>query len=327
MNKGAHSSFQYVLPPLFFIIFLFFGRYHISPQDLIHATQQDAAWILFYKVRLPRVLIAMFVGAALSAAGVALQGISRNPLVGPEILGVSSGAGFGAACAILFLGNNMLSIQLTSFLFGLLAVMISYSVSKSLREYGSSTLTLILAGISISAVFSALISILKYVADPYDDLPQIVYWLMGSFAAVTWHNAFNTLPGLIIGIFLLLLLRWRINILSLGQEEARALGINYERNRILLISAATLATAAAVSISGIISWVGLIVPHITRKLVGPDHALLMPASLSLGAVFMAGCDTIARTLYTFEIPIGIITSLVGAPLFIIMLKKGGRRIW
>lgn len=272
-------------------------------------------------------LIAMCVGAALSVSGVTLQGVSRNPLVGPEILGVSSGAGFGAALSILYFGNSLFAIQLCSFVFGLLAVSIAYLISSSLKRYGSSILSLILSGIAISAVFSALIGVLKYIADPYEKLPQIVFWLMGSFASVTWSDFYGVFPVIVIGIVLLVLFRWKLNIISMGEEEAKTLGIAYGRTKILLIVGSTLATSAAVSISGIISWVGLIVPHLTRKLVGPNHQMLVPASLSIGCVFMAVCDTFARSLFTFEVPIGIITALVGAPLFILLLRMGGSRKW
>ncbi len=267
----------------------------------------------------------MFVGAALSISGATLQGVSRNPLVGPEILGVSAGAGFGAALAIVFFDNGV-TIQALAFLFGLVAVLITYLVSTYLKSYGNSTLTLILAGIAISAFFSALIGVMKYVADPYEKLPTIVFWLLGSFSAVTWSDVINLLP-MALGILIMLLLRWRVNVLSLGEEEARSVGINYTRTRIILIVAATLATASSVAICGIISWIGLIVPHITRKIVGSDHRILIPATLSLGSIFMVACDTLARTMYTFEVPIGIISSLIGAPLFIILLNLGGKRKW
>ncbi len=277
---------------------------------------------------MPRVLIAMSVGAALSISGATLQGTARNPLVGPEILGVSSGAAFGAALAIVFLDSaGPVFIQVSAFLFGLVAVFLAYSISKSLRGYGSSILTMILAGIAISAMFSALVGILKYMADPYEKLPAIVFWLLGSFAASGWQDVINVLPMLFIGIVVMVLLRWRINILSLGEEEAKALGLNYERTRMILIAAASLATAASVAISGIISWIGLIVPHMTRKLVGPNHKVLIPASLSVGAMFMVLCDNLARTLTPFEIPISIVTSLIGAPVFLFLLKMRGKQRW
>lgn len=315
------------LPLFFFILFLFVGRYYINPLSFFRFDISNKEWALFYFVRLPRILLAMCVGAALSVSGVTLQGVSRNPLVGPEILGVSSGAGFGAALAILYFGNNIFAIQLCSFIFGLIAVFITYFTSSSLKRYGSSVLSLILSGIAISAVFSALIGILKYIADPYDKLPQIVFWLMGSFASVTWNDFYGVFPMIIVGILILVIFRWKLNIISMGEEEAKTLGMAYGKTRIVLIVGSTLATSAAVSISGIISWVGLIVPHLTRKLVGPNHQILVLASLSIGCVFMAVCDTFARSLFTFEVPIGIITALCGAPLFILLLRMGGNHKW
>ena len=267
----------------------------------------------------------MVAGAALSISGASLQGVSRNPLVGPETLAVSAGAGFGAAFAIIFFDGG-LTIQMCSFLFGLSAVLVTYVMSTSLKGYGSSILTLILSGIAVSAIFSALIGILKYIADPYEKLPTIVFWLLGSFSSISWDDVPNLLP-MIVGIVILVLLRWRLNILSLGEEEARTLGVNYGWTRAALIMAATLATAAAVAISGIIAWVGLIVPHITRKLVGSDHKIMIPATVAVGSIFMVVCDTLARTLYSFEVPIGVVTSLIGAPFFIFLLWAGGKRKW
>jgi iron complex transport system permease protein len=286
-------------------------------------TQRD--WTVLSLIRMPRVAVAMFAGAALSISGTTLQGVSRNPLVGPETLGVCSGAGFGAAFAILFL-NGAFTIQVCAFLFGLAAVLITYLISASFRNYGNSILTLILAGIAVSAIFSALIGILEYIANPYEKLPTIMFWLLGSFSAISWSDVPNLIP-MAIGIVVIVLLRWRMNILSLGEEEARTLGLDYGLNRSILVLAATLATAAVVATSGIIAWVGLIVPHITRRIVGPDHKMLIPATISVGAVLMVVCDTIARTLYSFEIPIGIVTSLVGAPIFLLILRAGAKRKW
>jgi iron complex transport system permease protein len=304
---------------------VFIGRVSVNPIDALTENLSQKEWIILSLIRIPRVIVSMSVGAALSISGATLQGVSRNPLVGPEILGVSAGAGFGAAVALLFF-EGVVSVQIFAFIFGLAAVMLTFLVSKLIRSQGSSILLLILSGIAVSAVFSAALGILKYVADPYEKLPAIVFWLLGSFASVRWSDILNVVP-LLVGVVAIVLLRWRVNIMSLGEEEAKTLGVNYGLTRSVLLMAATLATAASVASSGIISWVGLIVPHITRKIVGPDHKILIPATLSVGSIFMVVCDSLARTLYSFEVPIGIITSLVGAPIFILLLKFGDKRKW
>jgi iron complex transport system permease protein len=301
------------------------GRVFINPVDIFTNGLNQKEWVILALVRIPRIILAMGVGAALSISGATLQGVSRNPLVGPEILGVSSGAGFGAALALIFF-EGIIPVQVLAFVFGLSAVLLTFVVSKAIKNKGNSILVLILSGIAISATFSAAIGILKYIADPYEKLPAIVFWLLGSFSSVNWSDIINVIP-LIVGIVSIVLLRWRVNILSLGEEEAKTLGVNYGLTRLVLLIAATLATAASVAICGIIAWVGLIVPHITRKIVGPDHKILIPATLSVGAIFMVVCDGFARTLYSFEIPIGIISSLVGAPIFILLLKFGDKRKW
>jgi iron complex transport system permease protein len=301
------------------------GRVVISPIDIVTSNLTQKEWIILSLIRLPRVILAMSVGAALSISGATLQGVSRNPLVGPEILGVSSGAGFGAALALLYF-EGVIPVQIFAFMFGLSAVLLTFLISKSIKSRGNSILVLILSGIAVSAVFSAALGILKYIADPYDKLPAIVFWLLGSFSSASWSDILNVVP-MMIGVVSIVLLRWRVNILSLGEEEAKTLGVNYGLTRAVLLMAATLATAAAVAISGLIAWVGLIVPHITRRIVGPDHKILIPATLSVGAIFMVVCDCLARTLYSFEVPIGIITSLVGAPIFILLLKYGDKRKW
>ena len=301
------------------------GRVFINPADIFTSGLNQKEWVILALVRIPRIILAMGVGAALSISGATLQGVSRNPLVGPEILGVSSGAGFGAALALIFF-EGIIPVQVLAFVFGLSAVLLTFVVSKAIKNKGNSILVLILSGIAISATFSAAIGILKYIADPYEKLPAIVFWLLGSFSSVNWSDIINVIP-LIVGIVSIVLLRWRVNILSLGEEEAKTLGVNYGLTRLVLLMAATLATAASVAICGIIAWVGLIVPHITRKIVGPDHKILIPATLSVGAIFMVICDGFARTLYSFEIPIGIISSLVGAPIFILLLKFGDKRKW
>jgi len=261
----------------------------------------------------------MIVGAALSISGASFQGTFQNPLVSPDILGVSSGAGFGAAIAILF-SFSAVMIQATAFLFGLVAVIFTYSLSKRLR--GNTILVMVLGGIAIAALFSALISCIKYLADPDSKLPEIVYWLMGSLSAVNSNSVLMIVGPALIGFTALLLIGWRINVLSMGDDEARSLGVNTEKMRLLVIFCCTFLTASAVSISGIIGWVGLVVPHAARMIVGPDHRKLLPASISLGATFLLLVDDVCRTATSIEIPLGILTAIIGAPVFIYLLQKG-----
>lgn len=274
---------------------------------------------IVFDVRLPRIIAAVLVGASLSIAGATFQGLFKNPLVSPDLLGVSNGAGFGAALAILFSAGNFF-IQLSSFIFGLISVSITYLISKSYKIEG--TLLLVLSGIAVSAFFNALISGTKFLADPYDKLPEIVFWLMGSLGKVTTDQLLMILIPMFIGLVIILLLRWHLNLLSMGDDEAQSLGLNPNRLRIILIFACTLVTSAGVSISGVIGWVGLVVPHITRMIVGPDHKLLLPASLSIGASFLLLIDTISRTVIAIEIPLGILTALIGVPIFLYLLRKG-----
>ena len=262
------------------------------------------------ELRLPRIVGAVLVGAALSVSGAAYQVMFRNPMVSPTLLGGSAGAAFGAAIAIL-LSLPVLVVHLTTFGGGLLAVAITYVVGVKFCRGGNTTLAIILSGIIVSTLFTSLLSMIKYVADPYDKLPVIVYWLMGSLASITRDNL----------ILPLYFLRWKINLLSFGDGEAKSLGIPVERLRLTVIICATLMTAAAVSISGIIGLVGLVVPHLVRFIVGPDFRFLLPGSALMGGLFLLASDNLARTLWTMEIPLGILTSLFGVPFFLYLLIK------
>ena len=262
------------------------------------------------ELRLPRIVGAVLVGAALSVSGAAYQVMFRNPMVSPTILGVSAGAAFGAAIAIL-LSLPVLVVHLTTFGGGLLAVAITYVVGVKFCRGGNTTLAIILSGIIVSTLFTSLLSMIKYVADPYDKLPVIVYWLMGSLASITRDNL----------ILPLYFLRWKINLLSFGDGEAKSLGIPVERLRLTVIICATLMTAAAVAISGIIGLVGFVVPHLVRFIVGPDFRFLLPGSALMGGLFLLASDNLARTLWTMEIPLGILTSLFGVPFFLYLLIK------
>jgi len=259
---------------------------------------------IILELRIPRIIMNILVGAGLAISGVAFQGIFQNPLVSPDVISVSSGSAFGVVLALLF---------------GILSVVITYSLSKVRGE--SSVLSLILSGMVITALFSALISLVKYTADPYDKLPAITYWLMGSFSSSSYNNIKIAVLPIISGIMILYFLRWRINILSLGDEEVKALGMNPVYIRAFIIIAVTMITATCVTLTGIIGWVGLLIPHICRMYIGADNVKLIPSSCIMGAIFMLIIDGIARTATSSEIPIGILTSLIGAPFFIIIFKK------
>ena len=304
------------------------GRYAVRASDVLAAclgwmglapTVHGGAQVVM-ELRLPRIVGAVLVGAALSVSGAAYQVMFRNPMVSPTILRVSAGAAFGAAIAIL-LSLPVLVVHLTTFGGGLLAVAITYVVGVKFCRGGNTTLAIILSGIIVSTLFTPLLSMIKYVADPYDKLPVIVYWLMGSLASITRDNLILPLLLMAAAFLLLYFLRWKINLLSFGDEEAKSLGIPVERLRLTVIICATLMTAAAVSISGIIGLVGLVVPHLVRFIVGPDFRFLLPGSALMGGLFLLASDNLARTLWTMEIPLGILTSLFGVPFFLYLLIK------
>lgn len=328
LDKWAIYLLLIALPIFLFFVSFMLGRYPVAPIDVIKtilspifpslAVSPELNSIVF-TIRLPRIIAALLVGAALSIAGASFQGIFKNPLVSPDLLGVSMGAGFGAAIAILMNMGNAL-IQLCAFIFGIISVSITYGISKAYKAGG--ILLLVLSGTAVSAFFNALISGTKFMADPYDKLPQITYWLMGSLSAVNFDKLAMIIIPLLIGIIVILVLRWHLNVLAMGDEEAQSLGINPNNLRLIIIVACTLVTSAAVSISGIIGWVGLVVPHMTRIIVGPDHKILLPASLSIGASFLLLIDNISRTFISIEIPIGILTAIVGVPLFLYLLRRG-----
>jgi ABC-type Fe3+-siderophore transport system, permease component len=275
------------------------------------------AMTVVWQLRLPRAVAGALVGAALACSGTAFQGVFRNPLVSSGILGVSNGAGFGACLAIVFFPGGYF-IYGFAFLFGVLAVTLSYFAG---RIYGTTpTVTLILGGVIVSSFFGALTSILKYVADPYTQLPAIVFWFMGSLASIGYKHFAAFIP-MLVGMGAIYLARWKINVLSMGEKEALALGVNTKFYKILIIGGATLATASAVCISGVIGWVGLVIPHIGRMLVGNNNTKLVPVSMSLGACFLVLIDMLARVISNSEIPIGILTALIGTPFFVYLLKK------
>lgn len=300
-------------------------RHHLTGYQL--EPEQIQAGAVITSVRLPRVCLAVIVGAALSTSGAAYQGLFRNPMVSPDVLGVSSGAGAGASLAILW-GWPSLSVQALAFAFGLGAVTLVIFVAKVVgRDGGNSVLILILAGIVISALFSALGSLVKYLGANDQQLMEMVLWLLGSLARTGgWLSVLTALIALIAGVLPLYLLRWKINAMSFGEEEARALGINVGRLRLIIIICATLLTASAVSLCGLIGWVGLIIPHMSRFMVGPNHRILLPTAMLGGGFFMLVADNFARVVVRGELPIGILTAFIGAPLFIYILCRG-RRDW
>ena len=268
-------------------------------------------------------LIAALIGAGLSAAGAAYQGIFKNPMVSPDVLGASSGAGFGAALG-LFLSFSYQGVSFLAFVLGLSAVGAVCLISSRVKY--NQTLGLVLAGMMISSLFTAAVSFLKLVADPNNTLPVITYWLMGSLASIRPKDLAFAAPWIIGGIIPIYLLRWKINVLTLGEEEARCIGVNTSAVRLAVVLCATLITSAAVSVSGLIGWVGLVIPHFARMLVGSDYRKMLPASLLLGASFLLVVDNFARLLATSEIPIGILTAFVGAPFFLWLILREGNKL-
>lgn len=295
------------------ILALVFGRPSGSPP-----ASAEAAQVLF-AIRLPRVFAAMLVGAALAGAGAVYQNLFRNPLVSPDILGVSSGAALGAVLAI-FLSLPLLAIQGFAFAGGLIAVALVYAIGSAVRNHDP-ILALILTGVVVGTLFGAGIATLKYLADPYNQLPAITFWLLGSLAAISPSDLVIAIPLMVIGLVPIILLRWRINVLALSDDEVRALGVNAKALRATMIASATLMTAAAVAIAGVIGWIGLLIPHTARLMIGPEFARLLPLSLILGAAFLLGVDTWARTLAAIEIPPGVVAALAGAPLFLWLLVR------
>lgn len=318
------------------ILSVMIGRYLIPPGELLQvigaqitgknpALEQTAGTVLV-QVRLARIAGAVLIGGALSMAGAAYQGIFRNPMVSPDILGASAGASFGASFAIL-MGFNTVLVQVLAFVCGILAVQLAMLVSGRLARGGNGTvLVLVLTGMVVSALFSAFVSITKYVADPYDTLPAITFWLMGGLSYITGQDVLVMLAPLLLGALPLLLLRWRLNVLSLEEEEAKALGVDTVKLRAVVIFCATLMSSSSVAVAGMIGWVGLIIPHMARMTVGPDYKVLLPVSLLMGGLFLLLVDDFARCAFAQEIPLGILTAIAGAPFFLYLISQG-RRGW
>ena len=270
------------------------------------------------KIRLPRVLFALCGGLGLGVAGTVFQGVFRNPLVSPGVVGVTSGSGFGAALGILLFGWTRIP-QLFAFLFGGGALLLTWVITKRVRA--SSLLVFVLAGVIVNLFFQAMISLVKFLADAEEKLPSIVYWLMGSLSSSSWRKVAFSVPFILSGTAVLILMRRRVNLLSLGEETVLSLGIDPNRIMGVVLVVTTLIVSAIVSVAGIVGWIGLIVPHIARMIVGADHTRLVPAAALIGAVFFIGIDTLGRSISPHDIPLGILTAVVGAPLFIILLLR------
>lgn len=351
MEKSEHAGRKLGLLALILILLIFasflMGRYPVSPAALLgilldrlvkglggllapifpaagswglrpfwDGSMEAVAW----NIRLPRILLSCMVGCCLSCAGASFQGVFQNPMASPDILGATNGAAFGAALAIL-LGGGSLIITGAAFLSGIACVLLAFAVSRIAA--GKRVLTLVLAGIMVGSLFSAGTSFVKLVADPSNQLPEITYWLMGSLSGATWKEVGMAVIPMLVGLVPLLMLRWRVNVLTLGDEEARTMGVNAPRVRLTVILAATLITAASVAVSGMIGWVGLVIPHLSRKLVGNDYRHLLPVSMLFGAAFLLGVDDVSRTLLATEIPIGILTAFIGAPFFLWLITRKG----
>lgn len=310
------------------LIALCLGQFPIAPgrvlTELFGTAEgvKDNVHTVIHNIRIPRILMALFAGAGMAASGAAFQSLFSNPLATPDTLGVANGASFGAALGIL-LGGGAFSVQLLALAFGIGAVLLVYAVTKGIGSKRPTVLMLILAGLVISSLFSALVSLIKYVADPQDVLPVITFWLLGSFSGITKNAMLLAVPLMAAGTLVIFLLRFRLNVLSLSEEEARSMGVNVRMIRAIVVAAATLTTAAVVSVCGVIGWVGLLIPHISRMLFGNDNRYVVPSSILTGALFMLLVDTLARCVTTAEIPVSILTAVIGAPVFIILLRKTG----
>lgn len=317
-----------ILPIAAALICIGIGRYSVSVPETVKillegikpADQQDMAYSVIFNVRLPRIILATVVGAGLACSGAAFQGLFTNPLATPDTLGVASGASFGAVLAMMF-DANLVVVQITALIFGLAACLITYNISRIKGR--SSIVMIVLGGMVVSAMFQAFVSLVKYVADPLDKLPSITYWLMGSMSSSTYRTLMLGSPFIIVGTVIIFALRWRLNILSLNEDEVKSMGMNIKAMRFLVILSASLITSSCVSMCGQVGWVGLLIPHAARMLMGSSNKTVVPISISLGAVFMLIMDTFARSATAAEIPLSILTAIIGAPFFILLLRKTG----
>ena len=307
---------------LLVLLSVFIGRYPKPGLMAPNLLKTDAlAYRLVVNLRLPRIFTAVLLGMALSAAGTVLQVIFANPLVEPGFLGVSQGAAFGAAFSIIYISSALWSVQLSAFVCAFLGMGMSYLIARRVR-FGGWVLRLIMAGIAISALFSSGVGILKIVADPLSQLPEITFWMLGGLWSITWQKLLSILPAVVIGLTVLVLMRWRLNLLSLNDQSSFSLGLTPTRERLLILIAAVMVTAAVISVAGIVGWIGLIMPQIARRLFGANTRYVLPGSILLGGIFALICDDLARTLFPGELPLGILTSFVGALVFLFLLARG-----
>ena len=311
---------------LVFLLSLLVGRYPapywMSPTALL---EDEMARQLVLNLRLPRVLTACLLGMTLAACGTVLQMIFRNPLVEPGFLGVSQGAALGAALGIIFLGSSQIATQGLAAILACLGLALSYFLARRVR-FGGWILRLVLSGIAVSALFSSGVGALKYMADPLTQLPDIVFWMLGGLWGVTWNDFLYILLPVTVGLIIIVLMRWRLNLLSLDADTGFSLGAATGRERTLVLVAAVVATAAVVSVAGVVAWIGLLIPHVARRLTGADAQRALPASLLLGAMFALVCDNLARTLLPGEIPLGIVASFFGAILFMVLMLSKNIRV-
>lgn len=337
-NHNFKIKNHYLFPFILFFLLVFIlsfavGKYPISPINLvkillskvfpIERTWSKESETILFNIRMPRIIIAAFIGAALSVSGLIFQGIFQNPLVSPDVLGTTSGAGFGAALG-LFFGFSYFGITIISFLFGLLAVFLVMSIGRKLNN--NQILSFVLAGIMISSLFSSSTSFLKLVADTDNTLPAITYYLMGSLTSIRQSDLPFVITLITLSIIPLLFLRWPLNVLTQGEDEAKSLGVNTKLLRVIAIILATIMTSVTVAVGGVIGWVGLVIPHLIRMLLGCDYRKTLPATIFLGAGFLIFVDTLSRILTTYEVPIGILTSFIGAPFFLYLLLREGKKV-
>lgn len=330
IKKGRFTPFAVIamilLPIVTGILCMCFGRMKLPVSDVIDSIcsiftgeiDNLQTYSVVVNLRLPRILMAIIVGAGLTCAGDTFQSLFSNPLATPDILGVTSGTCVGAILAII-LSCGILETQLIALAFGLVSVLFTLKIAG--KNKSGSMVYLVLAGVIASSLFNAIGSLLKYTADPQDKLPEITYWLMGSFTSATYKKLIVGSPLILIGIAIIFLLRWRLNILSLSEDEAKSSGIDIKKTRMLFILASTVITASCVSMCGQVGWIGLLIPHCARMLVGSNNRYVIPISISLGACFMILIDTLSRTISVIELPLSILTAIIGAPVFISLLSK------
>jgi len=300
-----------------FLASLALGRY---PVDLLSPDEESK--VILLEVRLPRVLMSVVLGAVLGGSSAALQAVLRNPLASPYVLGVTQGAAFGAGLAMLLLLPEPYAISLTSFCFALIAVLVALSIA---RVHGVvSPVVLVLSGVLVGAMFTAGLSVIQWLIDPWR-LQGLVFWLMGGLYRISWSSYPIAIPGAVVGLALLIAMRWRINILSLGEDEARSLGVDVEKERLLVLAASAAAVASVTCVTGIVAFIGLVIPHVARALFGADNRVLIPTSMAVGSVVLPLADTLCRTLFPFEIPLSVVTTLITVPYLASLLRRVARR--